>query len=297
LFELSWQQQPGSPLHSTRHAWAGNFSVQLLGDGLFPLLPTDLWPPPDTLPHENGYPTAYYATVPDLARASAAAIEVILDRSPNGLQCETKEKPTKMNISIKTTVLFLAANPDGGTRLALDQESRSIREKIRSSDFPNALEFKTEWAVRPDDLLQYLNEYRPHVVHFSGHGSTSEELILHNELDQAKPVSKAALRAVFIALKDNIRVVILNACYSRPQAETIAEVIDCVVGMNQAIGDQAAIKFAASFYRAVGFGRSVQDAFDQGRAALMLEGLPEENTPELLVRAGVNPQTVFLINP
>lgn len=194
---------------------------------------------------------------------------------------------------MKTTVLFLAASPDDETKLALDKECRAIHEKIRASDFPNELELKTEWAVRPDDLLQYLNEHCPHVVHFSGHGSTSEELILHDEYDQAKPVSLAALRALFTTLKDNIRLLVLNACYSCPQAEAIVEIIDCAVGMNKAIGDQAAIVFAASFYRALGFGKSVKEAFEQGCTALLLEGIPEENTPELLVKKGVDAGKVF----
>lgn len=198
---------------------------------------------------------------------------------------------------MKTTVLFLAANPDGVSRLALDKECRAIREKIRASEYPNALELKTEWAVRPDDLLQYLNECRPHVVHFSGHGSVSEELILHDDNDLAKPVSLAALRALFTALKDNIRLVVLNACYSRPQAEAIAEVIDCAVGMNKAIGDQAAIVFAASFYRALGFGLSVKDAFDQGCVALLLESIPEQQTPKLMLKKGVDASKVFLAGP
>ena len=40
--------------------------------------------------------------------------------------------------------------------------------------------------------------------------------------------------------------------------------------MNTTIGDEAAKLFAASFYRAIGFGRSIQDAFEQARVALML---------------------------
>ena len=74
----------------------------------------------------------------------------------------------------------------------------------------------------------------------------------------------------------------LNACYSRPQAEALAQTIDCTVGMNRAIGDEAAIVFAASFYRAIGFGRSVKEAFELGKAALLLEGIPEDETPELI---------------
>jgi hypothetical protein len=96
-------------------------------------------------------------------------------------------------------------------------------------------------------------------------------------------------------LKDNIRIVVLNACYSRPQAEAIVETIDCAAGMKKAIGDDAAIVFASSFYRALGFGRSVQEAFDQGRTALLLNGIPEANTPDLLVRNGVDPKMVILV--
>ena len=89
--------------------------------------------------------------------------------------------------------------------------------------------------------------------------------------------------------------IVLNAWYSGPQAEAIVEVIDCAIGMNSSIGDEAAITFAAHFYQAIGFGRSVKEAFEAGKAALMLEGIPEERTPELLVRKGVDPSTIFLI--
>ena len=184
-------------------------------------------------------------------------------------------------------VLLFAANPNGVTPLALDEECREIDQKIRAAEYRDELQLITKWAVRPDDLLQYLNQYRPHIVHFSGHGSDTEEIILLDAKRQPKPVSKAALKQLFSALKDNIRVVVLNACFSRPQAEAIAEVIDCAIGMRKAISDEAAIAFAATFYRALGFGRSIKEAFDQGRLALMLDGSPEEETPELLVRAGL----------
>ena len=193
-------------------------------------------------------------------------------------------------------ILFLSANPAGTGRLALDQEIREVTSKIRAADYRDSLELVSWWAVRPDDLLQSFNEHRPHIVHFSGHGSHSEEIILTDSSGRPKPVSKAALVSLFRTLKDNIRVVLLNACFSRPQAEAIIQVSDCAIGMRTAIGDQAAITFAASFYRAIAFGRSVQEAFEQGTTALMLEGIPEEDTPELLVRAGVNASEIFLLN-
>jgi hypothetical protein len=177
----------------------------------------------------------------------------------------------------------------------LDEESREIEQKIRAADYRDSMELVTKWAVRPDDLLQYLNQFKPQVVHFSGHGTKTEKLLLLDATRGPMPVSNPALKQLFGTLKDNIRVVVLNACYSRPQAEAITEVIDCAIGMKRGIGDRVATTFAASFYRAIGFGRSVYDAFQQGRTALMLEGIPEQDTPELLTRRGIDAKTIFLV--
>ncbi|RLI49373.1 MAG: hypothetical protein DRP09_20700 [Candidatus Thorarchaeota archaeon] len=199
----------------------------------------------------------------------------------------------------KIKILFLGAYPDIKP-LKLDEEVRAIRQKLRMSEHRDTFDWDSAWAVRPDDLLQMLNEHKPHIVHFSGHGSPSGEIILVDENvingnRNPKPVSPEALRRLFQVVADNVRVVLLNACYSRIQAEAIKDFVDCVIGMNSEIGDQAAIIFASSFYRALGFGRSVKEAFEQGRVALMLEGIPEENTPELLCRSNVDPSRIFLI--
>jgi hypothetical protein len=192
----------------------------------------------------------------------------------------------------KIRALFLAANPLDTERLSLDKEIREIVSKIRSSEYRDLVELISIWAVRPDDLLQSLNTYKPQIVHFSGHGSSTGEIILVDRNGSAKPVPAVALKALFTTLKDNIQVVILNACFSKIQAEAIIQVVDCAIGMVAEIGDEAAITFISSFYRAIGFGRSVQDAFEQGKIALMLEGIPQENVPVLLNRPGINPSKI-----
>jgi hypothetical protein len=214
-------------------------------------------------------------------------------RSPNAVN-QPQIPGAKMTAT--ATILFLAASPEDQKKLALDKEAREIRSKIRASKHRDSLEFKTEWAVRPGDLLQYLNELKPQAVHFGGHGDTSE-LILNDEQGKSKPVSATALRALFDLHKQTVRLVVLNACYSKPQAKAIVKVIDCAVGMKKEIGDDAAIVFAAAFYGKLGFGASVQEAFKEGLVALMMEGIPEEKTPELLVKNGVDPARVFLVGP
>jgi hypothetical protein len=220
-----------------------------------------------------------------------------VDTELRSLEKDDSENLQKGNAKMnKIKILFLSANPADTNKLALDEEIREITAKIRAADRRDSIDLLSAWAVRPDDLLQLLNQHKPQIVHFSGHGSNSGEIILTDNNGVSKPVSSRAIMALFTTLKDNVRAVVLNACYSKEQAETITQVIDCVVGMSDSIGDKAAITFAASFYRAIGFGRSIQEAFDQGIAALLLEGIPEEYTPELLVSTGIDPSQVILVS-
>ena len=168
--------------------------------------------------------------------------------------------------------------------LQLDEEVRAITQKIRASDHRDLIELTPLWAARPDDLLQALNQHKPHIVHFSGHGSSSGEIVLVGHDGDAKPVTARALKSLFVTMRDNIRLVVLNACYSARQARSIASVVGCAVGMTTAVTDSAAIIFAAAFYRAVGFGRSVADAFQQGKVALLLEGHPDSIVPRISVK-------------
>ena len=51
----------------------------------------------------------------------------------------------------------------------------------------------------------------------------------------------------------------------------VVEHVEAAIGMNDSIGDEAAC-IRGQFYSAIGFGLSLEKAFNQGKAALMLEG-------------------------
>lgn len=209
---------------------------------------------------------------------------------------KTKEKQTAVAEKIK--ILFLAANPAFTPPLHIDREIRAITGKIRAAEYRDSVELVSAWAVRPDDLLQKLLEHKPHIVHFSGHGEITGELVLLDKDGNPKPVKPEAIQALFKTLKDNIRIIFFNTCYSKIQAQALTKEIDFVIGMNTFILDTAATVFAASFYQGLGFGRTVQEAFDLGKSALMLEEfVKEEKIPELLVKKGVKSSCIFLIEP
>jgi hypothetical protein len=195
------------------------------------------------------------------------------------------------------TVLFMAANPLDQAQLRLDKEARAITEIIRKSKHRDSVNLVSCWAIRPLDVLQALNEYRPRVVHFSGHGSDKDEIVFQDDNGQTKLVTKEAIVQTMAAASGEIQLVFFNTCYSQNQAEAVVKHVSVAIGMKTSIGDKAARVFAAQFYSAIGFGLSAVRAFDQAKAALMLEGIPEEETPELFVAAGVDASTLILVKP
>ena len=192
-------------------------------------------------------------------------------------------------------ILFLAANPRETSQLRLGEEVRTIDERLRAAEFGDRIELAQHWAVRISDLSEALLRSRPHLVHFSGHGSAVGSIILEDESGNAVEVEPGALGNLFGTVGENLRCVVLNACYSATQASSITKDVDCVVGTSKAIGDKAAIRFAGGFYTAVGYGETLQTAFELGRNEIDLAGLGEEETPRLLHRENFDPSQVRLI--
>ena len=215
-----------------------------------------------------------------------------------------------MNTKVK--ILILAANPVNTSQLRLDKEVRSIVKVLKQSDYYDRFQLINEGAVKPGHLSKAILEYKPEIVHFSGHGQGTptgkgdrspvdhsrdvglesdpsplvhEGLMLEDDQGRAKLVSTSALAGLFELFQNEVRCVVLNACYSETQAAAIHQHVDCVVGMNNAISDRAAIKFATEFYRALSRGKAFKFAYDFARNGLDLDSSPESLTPVLLNRS------------
>ncbi|MCG8420817.1 MAG: hypothetical protein MJE77_23090 [Proteobacteria bacterium] len=190
-------------------------------------------------------------------------------------------------------ILFLAAEPSDQGRIEFDRQFRDIETRLRASEYRESIATVQAVPLRPSDLQEALLRYNPTVVHFSGHGA-SDEISLVDGQGTTRPVSTAALAEVFRVLADDIRLVFMSSGFSAAQAGAIAEHIDFVIGMGRRVTPEAAARFASSFYLAIGFGKSVRNAFGMARAALMLEGTPGDVEPVLMVRQGADPDAVLV---
>jgi hypothetical protein len=196
-------------------------------------------------------------------------------------------------MSEKIRILLLSANPWNTSRILIDEEAREVFERLHEGPYRERFELFNYPAARPRDLQRLLLCYRPHIVHFSGHGSKQQRLILGGLHGRSKTVDPQGLTDVFALYNNHVRLVLLNACFTKAQARSLAEVVNYSIGASYAIGDKVCVTFAGAFYRALGFGWSIRDAFESAKAELALTKTPRSRGIELFVRNGVSAEDQF----
>ncbi|KPN91946.1 hypothetical protein [Pseudomonas nunensis] len=197
------------------------------------------------------------------------------------------------------TVVFFAADPGSNsvTKLALDEEARLIGERIRASEHRDSVVFHTRWAVRPRDVLQAINELQPSIVHFSGHGTDADMLVLQDDQGMEKHVTKEAIVSAMALGAESVKLVFFNTCFSFNQAQGCLKHVPATIGMNRDVGDLPARVFSAQFYSAIGFGLSIPKAFQQAKALVSMEVPGEEDIPELYLQDDLDENLLILVRP
>jgi len=213
-----------------------------------------------------------------------------------GLDIEVALPPrrTRRRRTRAPVILFLAADPQTAPRLDIGRECAAIERELSMTSGRDPLRFESRWATTVDDLLRHLTELEPTVLHISGHGRGSGELILQDEHGRPRPVSIAALARMVGAAGRSLRLIVLNACYSAAQAAVLCREVDCVIGMGGAIDDSAARVFATRLYGALARRRSVGNAVEQATAALAALDGPASELPCCLTRDGVDAHDLTL---
>jgi hypothetical protein len=79
-------------------------------------------------------------------------------------------KKTDLRKRKRLVVLFLTSNPDPAYPLRVDAEMRRVQEAIRGSKFRDQVQIEYRPAADVDSILDGLNDLKPQILHFSGHG-------------------------------------------------------------------------------------------------------------------------------
>jgi hypothetical protein len=209
-------------------------------------------------------------------------------------------------------ILILAANPTGaptarrdfhGPRTAAEPlstdpidfaaEIEKIRERVKASKYRGRVRIEFRLNVSCDNLLAFIDELKPNIIHFIGHSDEAGIGLLGGNNEPVR-VSKQALAEVVRLYGTQVRLIVLNSCKSEEIAQDLADVCGCAIGMARKIGDDAALIFASEFYRALASGHSANTACEGGKAALHVRETGQHELPILKCREGVDPSGIGL---
>ena len=220
----------------------------------------------------------------DIARLSAPQVHYVHLRPP---------EPEKLR------VLYLTANP--GLDLRTEAEVRQVQQALRGAKYRERVDVQQRPAATFQDLLDGLNDVRPHIVHFSGHGGDEAVQFDNGGLDDiaGRLVEFDLLVEALAATDEPPKLLVLNACDTLEGAAAILPAVPVVVGMSDAMPDVGAIVFAQQFYAAIASGQSVGAALRQARVSIKAAMLDNEASalPQELAREDVDIDTLVLVKP
>jgi hypothetical protein len=193
-------------------------------------------------------------------------------------------------------VLYLMANPLRRHSLRVDAEVSKVAEEIRRSQYRDNIALHQSPAANLDGIIRGLNDHRPRIVHFSGHGNSGGLATDDGGVKRvkAKFVTFSLLGKAFAATDKPPEVVVLNACESAGARQALLGTAKAIIVMQDSISDIAAVAFATKFYGAIASGQPLRAAFDQGCIAVESVSLDEASTPQLITANGVNAKKLYL---
>ncbi len=198
-------------------------------------------------------------------------------------------------INSRIRILFTGVSPMESLKIPSNSKMRDSFATLQKGDYQGSYEFISKTALTAVELQEELLKYLPHVVHFFGHGNQSEAMRLEDSSSEDTFINEEALNQLFRILRDNVQIVVFDACYSRAHAEKLTETIDYVVYISESISDKPSKTFFESFYKAIAFGRSVEDAFSLAQNALDLSFINLSTVPVLFVRNGASAAVPLLL--
>lgn len=187
----------------------------------------------------------------------------------------------------QAVVSFFAGSATASARLALARRFMEVRHDLASSPAARVFQLKLGRVVRASDLAAVLEAEQCTVVHISGHGSGHSGVALLDSDGNEGQLGAAELREAFKSASGQLRIVILDGCYSKEQAEAISEVVPIVVCTTSGGQLKDSRAFFAQFYRSLGQGIPVRSAFENAVSFLSAVGA-DAISPLILCKIGAD---------
>ncbi len=220
----------------------------------------------------------------EIGQLSSVTVRHVMEREP---------EPEKLR------VLYLTSSPEVGDPLRVDAEVNNVLKALRSAKYRDLIELFHRPAATPQDLVDGINDIRPHVIHFSGHGGPDGLLFDNASLDApaSEGVGFVAISRLLQATNFRPVLAVLNACETIAGASPLLEAVPVVIAMSESVGDMSAGLFATHFYAAIAGAQSIGHAVQQARTMVSLALPDEPDIVELCSAPDVDVDSLVLVRP
>ncbi|CAN7725723.1 CHAT domain-containing protein [Mesorhizobium amorphae] len=200
----------------------------------------------------------------------------------------------------KLRVLYLTASPATPNldALRVDAEVNNVLKALRSAKHKDLVELQHRPAATMEDLVDGINDHRPHVVHFSGHADggllfdTADPIAAGDQL-----VGYEAVARVLAATDHPPTLIVLNACRTAEAVEQMLEAAPVVIATNDTVGDASSAIFATHFYGAIAAAQTIGHAVVQAREMIAIALPDEPDVIRVSAVEGVAPEELQLVRP
>ena len=163
------------------------------------------------------------------------------------------------------TVVLTFANDENDHLTLLKEESSEIYWTLHPFHEQGAVELYKEESGTVEELVKVFEKYpnRISIFHYAGHAG-GEGLRLEGGDGHA-----GGLAGFFAQQKDNLKLVFLNGCSTKPQVELLLQLgVKAVIATSSPIADPKAVFFSKAFYGSLAAKQTIERAFDHAVAAL-----------------------------
>jgi len=182
------------------------------------------------------------------------------------------------------SVVHFSANPRSSSRLNLRGEADRIDLGLREGK--RLYKFERVTKTDPDIFMETLRKTTPSIVHFSGHGGPDGIVMESDDQDHVVITPEMFATAIKHA-GATVEVVVLNVCYSAVLAKALLAHVDCVIGLSDAIDDDAALAFSSDFYRDLG-SKGVHAAYQIARNQMAMKQMLDGEAITIVPAPGIN---------
>ena len=195
----------------------------------------------------------------------------------------------------RAKLMIMGAEPDDQGSLRVGRAFDAIQEALARELGPNGpYEVRTRGATRVAEVMREIDRFKPDILHLHLHGSRLGDLAFEDERGETKKVSADAFIAMLKATGVQPALIVLSACHSAVLAPALAEIAECVVAMTDEMTFKVTITFSAGLYEALGRGKTMAKAIEQGKALAQAEHSTGFERIELLSAPEVDATEIIL---